>query len=170
MVKFLRENIYASYGLLVLRLWLGYDWLTAGWGKLTGDQPFSAAGLIGRAIEKPVTSHDHVVYPIFTSFLEGVAMPNVGLFSFMVAWGEFLVGLGLILGALTTAAMFFGMFMNFMFMFAGTVSSNPWMVLLSIFILVAGSNAGKWGLDRWILPYIRNYYPSFLKDSHKISA
>lgn len=155
MLKFLRENIYASYGLLVLRLYLGYDWMTAGWGKITGDQPFSAAGLVNRAIENPVTSHDHVVYPMYTAFLENFALPNIKLFSVMVAYGEFLVGLGLILGALTTAAMFFGVFMNFMFMFAGTVSSNPWMILLGFIVLVSGANAGKWGLDRWILPYIR---------------
>ncbi|MCD8510314.1 MAG: Crp/Fnr family transcriptional regulator, partial [Bacillus sp. (in: Bacteria)] len=68
---------------------------------------------------------------------------------------EVLVGLGLLLGVLTTAAAFFGIMMNFAFLFAGTISSNPWMVLLTIFILAAGYNAGRIGGDRWVIPYIR---------------
>jgi thiosulfate dehydrogenase (quinone) large subunit len=76
----------------------------------------------------------------------------------MIPLGEFLVGLGLILGALTTAAIFFGLMMNFMFMFAGTVSTNPWYTLLGMVILVAGANAGRFGLDRYVLPYLRNLF------------
>ncbi|GAB6934047.1 hypothetical protein JCM14719A_24010 [Calditerricola satsumensis] len=65
------------------------------------------------------------------------------------------MGLGLILGCLTTAAIFFGMVMNFAFMFSGTTSINPQMVLLSIFVIVAGANAGKIGLDYVVLPYVK---------------
>ncbi len=35
-----------------------------------------------------------------------------------------------------------------------TWSSNPWDILLAIFIAVAGYNAGKFGLDRFIMPII----------------
>ncbi|MBU9710206.1 Crp/Fnr family transcriptional regulator, partial [Bacillus tamaricis] len=59
------------------------------------------------------------------------------------------------LGVLTTAAAFFGIMMNFAFMFAGTISSNPWMVLLTVFILAAGYNAGRIGGDHWVMPYIK---------------
>ncbi|MBU9710189.1 Crp/Fnr family transcriptional regulator, partial [Bacillus tamaricis] len=59
------------------------------------------------------------------------------------------------LGVLTTAAAFFGIMMNFAFMFAGTISSNPWMLLLTVFILAAGYNAGRIGGDRWVMPYIK---------------
>ncbi|MBU8909089.1 DoxX family protein, partial [Desertibacillus haloalkaliphilus] len=90
------------------------------------------------------------------SFLEGIAIPNADLFSFMVAWGEVLVGLGLILGVFTSAAAFFGVVMNMSFLFAGTISSNPWMILISMFILAAGANAGRYGGDRWVLPYLKS--------------
>jgi thiosulfate dehydrogenase [quinone] large subunit len=63
-----------------------------------------------------------------------------------------LVGIGLIIGCLTTAAVFFGLVMNFMYMFAGALSSNPWMVLLGGIILLTGSNAGKFGLDYVVVP------------------
>lgn len=80
----------------------------------------------------------------------------------MVSWGELLVGLGLIFGTLTTAAAFFGLLMNFSYLLAGTVSINPTFILIQFFILVAGFNAGKIGLDYWVIPFLRKKIP-FLK-------
>lgn len=154
-VNFLRKNGYAAYGLLVLRLYLGYAWLTAGWGKVTGD--FDASGFLKGAIAK--ASGDHpAVQGWWASFLEAFALPNSGLFSFLVAWGELLVGLGLILGCFTTFAALMGMVMNFAFLFSGTISTNAQMVLLTIFIVVAGANAGRIGADRYVLPYLRKLF------------
>ena len=51
--------------------------------------------------------------------------------------------------------MFFGLVMNFSYMFAGTVSSNPLDILLGVIIIEAGYNAGRIGLDRWVIPFIR---------------
>ncbi|MCT8139287.1 DoxX family protein [Anaerobacillus sp. CMMVII] len=153
-MNFLRNNVYASGILTVLRVYLGWKWLTGGWGKITGE-PFNAGGYLNGAVNNPVMSGENLVYPTYVSFLENIAIPNAGVFSVMVAWGEFLVGLGLILGILTTAAAFFGVVMNFSFMFAGTISTNPWMILIAMFVLAAGANAGKFGGDRWVLPYIK---------------
>jgi thiosulfate dehydrogenase (quinone) large subunit len=153
-MNFLRNNKIAAGILTVLRLYLGWSWLSAGWGKVTGD-PFNAGGYLTGAVNNPVMSQGEIVYPTYLAFLEKFALPNAELFSFMVAWGEVLVGLGLILGVLTTYAAFFGIVMNFAFMFAGTISTNPWMVLITIFILAAGYNAGRFGGDRWVMPYLK---------------
>ena len=101
-----------------------------------------------------MTSGEELAYPLYVKFIESFALPNAGLINILVPWGEFLVGLGLILGCLTTYAAFFGMVMNFAFLMAGTISSNPWDILLAIFIAAAGYNAGKFGLDRFIMPII----------------
>lgn len=154
-INWLRENKYAAGLLTILRLYLGWEWLTGGWGKLTGPKAFDASGFLTKAVEKPVMKGEELIYPMYTGFIENFALPNVKLFNFLVPWGEFLVGLGLIVGAFTTVAMFFGLLMNFMFMFAGTISTNPWMVLLGMLILVAGANAGKFGVDQYLLPIIR---------------
>ncbi|GIP34344.1 DoxX family protein [Paenibacillus sp. J2TS4] len=160
MIKWLRENKYASVALLLLRVYLGWQWMTAGWGKIFGGQPFNAGGYLQGAVNNPVADKatQELVYPTFTAFLEKFALPNVKLFNFMIPWGEFLVGLGLILGAVTTAAAFFGLLMNFMFLFAGTISTNPWMVLLGGLVFVAGANAGKWGVDYYLIPFVRNWF------------
>jgi thiosulfate dehydrogenase [quinone] large subunit len=41
--------------------------------------------------------------------------------------------------------------MNVAFLFAGTVSSNPRLLLLGILVMLAWKVAGWYGLDRWAL-------------------
>ncbi|RBW68917.1 DoxX family protein [Bacillus taeanensis] len=151
-VKFLRENQLASYFLLVVRLYLGWEWMTSGWGKISGG--FEAGGYLQGAVQKAGGDHP-AVQGWWADFLTGVAVPNVDLFNILVPWGEFFVGIGLILGTFTTFAALMGAVMNFAFMFSGTTSTNPQMVLLTMFILVAGANAGKIGFDRWIMPLLK---------------
>lgn len=155
MVKWLRENPIAAGFLTVLRLFIGYSWLTAGWGKLSSGA-FDATGFLKNAIANPVKGPDgNAVYSWYVSFLENFALPNVEIFNTIVPLGEFLIGLGLILGCLTTAAMFFGLVMNFSFFLAGTVSHIPTDLFIGAIILFSGYNAGKFGLDRWVIPFIR---------------
>lgn len=152
-IQFLRENRYASYLLPLLRLYLGWQWLNAGWGKISSGN-FDASGFLYGAVEKMSDEHP-AVQPWWGGFLNEVALPNVELFNVLVPWGEFLVGLGLILGIFTSFSVLMGLTMNFAYLFSGTTSTNPQMVLIGMFVLVAGMNAGKIGLDRWVVPYLR---------------
>lgn len=154
-VKWLRGHKIAAAILTLMRVYLGYTFLTAGFGKLTGGG-FDASGYLKNAIANPVKGPEgDVLYSWYVSFLESFALPNVGLFNVIVPIGEFLIGLGLILGCLTTAAAFFGLVMNFSFFLAGTVSSNPIDIFQGVLILFAGYNAGRFGLDNWVIPYLR---------------
>lgn len=45
--------------------------------------------------------------------------------------------------------------MNFSYMFSGTTSTNPQLVLLSMFILVSAMNAGRYGVDGMIMPTLK---------------
>lgn len=155
-VNWLRESKVSAAILVFLRVYVGWYFLKAGWGKVTGEG-FDASGYLKNAIANPVGG-EAATYPWMVSFLEKFALPNIDLFNFLVPWGEVLVGIGMIVGGLTTAATFFAMFMSFTFMFAGTVSSNPLLILMNIFIIVAGANAGRYGIDRWILPYFRQLF------------
>lgn len=155
-VRFLRESKIAATALLLMRLYLGYKWLTSGWGKVTGGG-FDASGYLHGAVAN-ATGENATVQPWWANFLEAIAIPNAGLFSYLVMWGEVLVGIALILGIFTTFAALMGAIMNFSFLFSGTISVNPQMLLWTIFILVAGYNAGRVGLDRYILPVFRQRF------------
>ncbi|MGC4378542.1 DoxX family protein [Fictibacillus sp. Mic-4] len=152
-LSFLRTNLYCSYFLTVVRLYLGFQWLEAGWGKISGGS-FDAAGFLKGALQN--TSGDHpAVQPWWAEFVEHVALPNVAVFNMLVPWGEFLVGLGLILGTFTTFAALMGAVMNLAYLLSGAISTNPQMMVLEFLILVAGFNAARVGIDYWLIPFVR---------------
>lgn len=167
-IRWLRENKYVAGLFLILRVYLGWQWMTAGWHKLGG---FDASGFLKGAINNPVMDKatNELVYPTFTAFLENFALPNSKIINVLIPYGEFLVGLGLIVGALTATAAFFGLLMNFMFMFAGTVSTNPWLILIGMIVLVGGTNAGKFGVDYYLTPYLRKAFGKVYNDEVTIS-
>lgn len=163
MVKWLRESITSAILMLLFRLYIGSSFLRSGWEKVTGN--FDASGFIKGAIGNATGEHPSV-QSWWASFLEAFALPNVGIFNVLVPWGELLVGIALILGIFTTFAALMGITMNFAFLFSGTVSTNAQMILLAIFVLVAGANAGRYGLDHWILPMIRRYTGKEANENH----
>ncbi|WP_195574631.1 DoxX family membrane protein [Paenibacillus sp. 1001270B_150601_E10] len=149
LIEFLRKNVWASALLLLIRLYLGYTWISAGINKLSGES-FNASGFLKGAVEKAAGDRP-IVQGWWASFLEHVALPNASLFSVMVQWGEILVGVGLLVGCLTRTAVFFGIVMNMSFLLSGSISMNPIMIILSMFILVAYTNAGRFGLDYFLI-------------------
>ncbi|MGP4041477.1 DoxX family protein [Gracilibacillus sp. D59] len=151
-LEFLRNNRYVSAFLAIIRIYLGYTWMTSGWGKITGG--FDASGFLQGAVAKAGGDHP-AVQGWWATFLENVAIPGANVFSFLVMWGEFLVGVALILGIFTNFAAMLGIVMNFAFVFSGTVSTNAQMILLTAFLLAAGFNAARFGLDRFVIPFIR---------------
>lgn len=153
--NFLRTNKVAMWFLTFIRIYLGYQWITAGFKKITGG--FDAAGFLNGAIANSTGDHP-AVQGWWASFLQSFALPNVDLFNVLVPYGEFLVGLGLILGTFTTFAALMGLVMNAAFLFSGTVSTNAQMLILEVLVVVAATNAGKIGLDYYLLPYLRKQF------------
>lgn len=173
--NFLFNNTRAGLIWLVIRLYLGYAWLNAGWHKVTSDKwvgENAGAGLTGfvkGALSKAADGKD--VTGWYASFLENMVLPHVKLFSHFVAFGEVLVGLGLILGLLTGIAAFFGAFMNASFLFAGSLSTNPLLFILATWIVLGWKVAGWYGLDRWALPFLGTpwKFRNSNKKNHKVS-
>ena len=142
---------------LVLRLYLGYEWLMAGWEKVagsgwTGSGAGSAiSGFLNGALAKAGGAHP-AVSGWYAWFIGSVALPHAAAFSYLITYGELAVGAGLILGAFTGIAAFFGAFMNLNYLFAGTVSTNPLLLVIGLFLVLAWRNAGFVGVDRLLLP------------------
>lgn len=160
--RFLFADTRLSWLWLLLRVWLGWQWLTAGWNKVgapawTGENAGAAVrGFLSGALEKELPGW-------YAWFIETLALPNAPAFGWLIAWGEVLVGIALILGALTGVAAFFGTLMNLAFLLAGTVSSNPLMFVVGTWLVLAWRNAGWYGLDRWLLPALGTpWQPGYL--------
>lgn len=155
--RWLFSNTRSAWIWLLLRLYIGYTWLMAGLGKVQDDAWTGANA--GAAMEGYMTAvmnlaEEGGIAGWYAWFLDTVVIPNAAFFSYMVAWGELLVGLGLIIGLLTGIAAFFGALMNISFLLAGTVSSNPVMLIIAMLLVLAWKVAGWYGLDRWALPQL----------------
>ena len=155
--KALFSEVRWSWIWLILRLYAGYEWLSAGWSKLqspvwTGSKAGTAiTGFIQNALTKATGQHPDV-QASNAWFLQNVVLTHSRFWSYLVSWGEFLVGVALIVGIFTGIAAFFGAFMNMNYLLAGTVSTNPILLIIAILLVLAWKVAGWWGLDRFILP------------------
>lgn len=144
---------------MMVRLWLGVRWFEAGWHKIS-DEAWTGGGAAvkgywERAVAIPEQGRPPIAYDWYREFLELLLEAELhGLFGYLVAYGELLVGIGLIVGAFTGIAAFFGAVMNWNFMLAGTASTNPILGIVAIGVMVAWKTAGWWGADRIILPYV----------------
>jgi thiosulfate dehydrogenase [quinone] large subunit len=72
----------------------------------------------------------------------------------LVAIGEVLIGVALIVGLFVGIAAFFGGFMNWNFIMAGSASTNGLLIVAAILLVLAWKTAGYYGLDRWALPLL----------------
>jgi thiosulfate dehydrogenase (quinone) large subunit len=153
--RLLRESKVSASMLVVLRLILGFSFLKAGFDHLTVGI-FDASGFIKAAIANPVEGpNGDILYSWYVLILKFVVLPNVDVFNTIIPTGEFLIGIGLIFGTFTTAMAFFALVLNFSYVLAGNISSNPLDILMGIIILCSGCNAGRFGLDRWGTHYIQ---------------
>jgi len=155
--QFLFQNTRASIIWLIVRLYLAYDWLEAGWHKLSdpawmGD----GSGILGfwtRAAGVNTNGQPVIAYGWYRSFIQFLIDSNAApWFSKVIVLGELAVGLGLLVGALVGIAAFFGALMNMSFLMAGTVSTNPVLFFGGILLILAWKNAGYLGIDRFLLP------------------
>jgi thiosulfate dehydrogenase (quinone) large subunit len=168
--RFLFADTRIAWVWLIVRLYVGYEWISAGWEKMTGYSLFGEAQKGGAWI---FTGHEGAAINSFVAgalaqaggphpavqgwyawFLQNVVLPNAGVFAYVVTFGEVLIGLGLIFGCLTGIAAFFGVFMNLNFLLAGAVSINPVIGVLALLLVLAWRVAGYYGVDSYLLPLL----------------
>ena len=150
----------ASIVWLIVRLWLGYSWMNAGYQKIWGSEKsafwfgggagvkgFATAGVAGSTAGKGGAS-----YGWWAGFLHNFVIPNASWIGKLVALGELAIGVALILGLFTGLAALGGLVFNLTYMFSGSAGVNPMYALASVGLILAWRNAGTLGLDRFVLP------------------
>ncbi|WP_297421459.1 DoxX family membrane protein [Clostridium sp.] len=147
----------------VLRVWLGYQWIVPAMEKLkdpkwVGSESGTAiTGFLKGGLAQATGEHPSVQW-WYARFIENVALPNAKIFTYLVPYGELLVGISLILGAFTIAGLLGGALMNLNYMLAGTTSTNPILYTAAIILMAAGANAYKIGIDQLIISFWKKKY------------
>ena len=144
---------------LPLRLWLGYQWIEAASHKLTNPKWMQTGealqGFWLNAVKIPETGRPAITFDWYRTFLQTLLDAQAYTwFAKLVAVGELLIGLGLIVGAFAGIAAFFGGLMNWNFMMAGSASSNPLLFVAAVALILSWKVCGYIGADYYLLRWL----------------
>jgi len=158
--RFFFQNTSMAWLWLAVRVYVGYDFLIAGWHNFTSPawMDGSGTGIMGfwkGALGTTPSGAPVITFDWYRGFLQFLVNTNsAGWFSYVIVFGELAVGIGLIVGAFVGLAAAGGLLMNMAFMLAGTTSTNPVLAILGILLILAWKNAGYIGLDYFLLPML----------------
>lgn len=156
--RYLFDNPASAWIWLIARLYLGWQWLNPGLHKVTDPAWMNGGtalqGYWTKAVALPAApAKPQITYGWYRNFLLSLLEGGHYVwFAKLIAVGEVLIGIALILGLLTGLVAFAGAFMNFNFMLAGSASTNPVLFTLAVLLVLAWKVAGYWGVDRYLLP------------------
>jgi len=174
LIKWLTNDTRAGWIWLVVRVWLGWQWITAAQHKVTSpDWMVTGAALKGfwtaAVAVSPDTGKGPITFDWYRSFLQFMLDAQAYTwFAKFVAVGELLIGIALVLGLFTGIAAFFGGFMNFNFMLAGSASTNPLLFVAAVGLILAWKVAGYIGADFYVLRWLGT--PWHVKTEEPITA
>lgn len=159
LVQRLLSDPRAGWLWFFLRVWLGWQWIVAAEHKLvdpkwvvTGE---ALKGFWTNAIAIPANGKAAISFDWYRSFLTFMLNAHsYTWFAKLVTYGELLIGIGLIIGAFTGIAAFFGALMNWNFMMAGAASTNPLLFIIAIGLVLAWKVAGYIGADYFLLRFL----------------
>jgi thiosulfate dehydrogenase [quinone] large subunit len=151
---------------LLVRFYVGYEWIAASLHKI-GDPAWgfgNGTALLGfwkgAVAVPPTAAKAAITFDWYRSFLQYMIDNHAQTwFAPVVAYGELLVGVGIVVGAFTGIAAFFGALLNMNFMLAGSASTNPVLFFLAVGLMLAWKVAGYYGLDRVLLPLVGTPWP-----------
>ena len=138
--EFSRKKSVHLWPITLLRVYTGVFFLYYGFGKIRNPQfADGLAGFVNSQLENSVG--------FIRPFLESVVLPNKGLFAFFVSWGEFAIGIALILGLATRWASVAGAIMVAVFWSTkgqGFLDAqNHDVIWFMIFVVLATVHAGR---------------------------
>jgi thiosulfate dehydrogenase [quinone] large subunit len=157
--RFLFSDKRAGWIWLLLRVWLGVQWVEASLHKIsdpkwvqTGE---SIKGFWMNAVKIPESGRPPIAFDWYRDFIQWLIDIQAEKFmGVLVAYGELLVGIALILGAFVGFAAFFGAVMNWNFIMAGTASSNGLLLILAVLLILGWKVAGYVGADYYLLRWL----------------
>src|SRR5438128_11952441 len=101
----------------------------------------------------------------FREFLQSTVITHAHLFAQLTAFGEVVVGLGLVFGCLTTLASAIGLVLGVTYGLAvqgqGSAQQGFHYMLITALVVILGARAGRmWGVDGWVRAYRPGAWPA----------
>jgi thiosulfate dehydrogenase [quinone] large subunit len=159
LARFLFSDVRMAWLWTVVRVLIGISWLQAGLHKV-GDPGWMQTGEALKgfwtgALAIPDGGKSKIAFDWYRQFLQGLMDSGSYVwFAKLVAVGEVLVGVALIVGAFVGIAAFFGALMNWNYVMAGTASTNALLLVGAIALILAWKIAGYYGADFFLLRYL----------------
>lgn len=146
--------------LLLLRLQVGYLFLTSGYQKWSAEPSFTNGEALLGFLKMCLMKHEPGT--VSAAMIQSYFIPNVHLLSWLVVLGELGVGAALLSGTATRLACVAGILMNANFMAAQGGSfldydNNAFFILIQ-FVLMAGAAGRFMGVDYFLNKKIPNKY------------
>lgn len=159
LISWLMNSPRAAWIWLVLRVWLGYQWIDASLHKINNpawtETGAALKGFWSSIVVIPAEGRPPIAFDWYRNFIQAMLDAEAYTwFAPLVAYGELIIGIALILGAFTGLFAFFGAFMNWNFMMAGSASTNPMLFIIALGLIVAWKVSGYIGLDYFLLRWI----------------
>ena len=150
---------------LAVRVWLGWQWIDASLHKLSNPAWMQTGealkGFWMGAVQIPAEGRPPIAFAWYRTFLQAALDAQAYTwFAKVVAVSEMLIGVALIAGFFVGLTAFFGGFMNWNFMMAGSASTNPVLFALAVGLVLAWKVAGYYGVDHYLLPKLGTPWPS----------
>ncbi len=163
-IKSIFSNTKWAWLWLAVRIYVGYQWLNASLHKLSDPKWMQTGealkGYWTNAVRIPeAPAKPPINYDWYRSFIQTMLdRESYVWFAKLIAVGELLVGVALIIGLFVGVAAFFGGLMNFNFLLAGSLSSGPVLLLLEILLMIAWKISGHWGVNYFIHKYFGTFW------------
>ena len=142
-----------------MRIWLGYQWIEASSSKI-GNPAWvqtdeALKGFWLNAVKIPEQGRPPIAFDWYRGFIQRMLDAQAYTwFAKLVASGELLIGIALILGAFTGIAAFISGFTNWNFMMADSASINPMLFTVAVLLILAWKVSGYFGADYILLRWL----------------
>jgi thiosulfate dehydrogenase [quinone] large subunit len=143
---------------MVPRIWLGAQWTKAAQQKIVDPQWMQTGeafkGLWLNVVQTPVEGPS-IGLAWYHAFLQMMLDTQAYTwFARIVAYGELLMGIALMLGAFTGLITLLGSLTYWLFIAAGSASANPMLFVIAVALIMAWKVSGYYGADYYLLQWL----------------
>ncbi len=139
--------------LVFLRIYVGNFYIITGLNKVgRGDWGLGYQDSVAATVTGAIENEN--VYGFYKTFLEGVVMPNLEVFTLLVTWGETFLGFAMLFGISVRLAGYLGAFMAFNYALASgraldlpSFDMSQTLILLTLGLSAAGRS---FGVDQYL--------------------